>query len=331
MAEASDAPLTEDTAVAAILAMDDPTAGGEQPAPEAEAEEIIADGDEAEVEIDPDAEVEVDPEADPEPPTAVKVEAPQWWDAEAKAAFEAIPNTPAAREYAQKIQQYVVEAEAKREAITARAKDTERAAAAQLQTMKAVTERLEKAQPAAVEQFERDYGDINWSLMPAWAKANPAAATEFFAEFNARKAAVEEQVRVTAEAAKLATDTFAHEQSARLAEIAPTLAQSHESLVALGEYALKTGLPAEALNRATAEELNILNKARLWDAAQAKAKAAAGATTPRTSAPPPKTVKPVAAQVSGTHAQRTYAQAKDRVMKSRSDDDAVAAILAGGF
>jgi hypothetical protein len=334
------APLTEDAAIAAIEAFDKPQAvEGNLPPVTDDPETPAADPEAEEVEPDPDAEIEApeneegEEEPEDEGQQAVALEAPQWWDAEAKAAFNDIPNTPAARDYARKIQQYVAEAEAKRETVTQKVKadaaQAQQAANQQLETMKAVTARLEKATPGEIEQFQRDYGDIEWSKMPQWAQENPAAAASFFATYNARKANIESLIQAQAAATKAASDAFASEQSARLREIAPDLAQNHDTLVALGEYALNTGIGAEALNMASADELVILNKARLWDEAQAKAAAAAKA--PKNPTPPPKTVKPVGAQVQGTHAQRTYSGARDKVMKSRSDDDAVAAILAGGF
>ena len=259
-----------------------------------------------------------------------QVAAPHWWDAEAKSAFADIPNTPAARDYARKMQQYVAEAEAKREAVTQRMKADARG---HIDAVKGVMATLHGAAPGEIDQFHKDYGDIDWAQMPQWAQDNPAEAGSFFAQYNARRSRVEQLHHARAVAEHVANEAFAREQGARLHEIAPDLAQNPEHLRALGDYARNTGLPAEAMKQASADHLVILNKARLWDEAQARTKAAV--TNPKAQVSPQvtsgKTVKPVAAQLSGTHAQRTYAAAKDKALKSRNDDDAVAAILAGGF
>jgi hypothetical protein len=344
MAEAT-ALLNESSAIALIEALDKPQPAGEAAAsdpdaaaaaeidahgaPETEGSELDGEVDGAETEGNGEEGTE-DAEGDVEPAAAGPIEAPAWWDAEAKAAFADIPNTPAARDYARRIQQYVAEAETKREAITQRAKSTAETHTAELTKMKSLTARLDGAAPGEIENFHRDYGDIDWASMPKWAQENPAEATTFFAEYNARRARVESLVGAKAEAEKLAADAYAREQGARLQAIAPDMASSPEVFNLLGQYAQKTGIPAEAYKNASADELVILNKARLWDEAQAKAAAAAKAPKPGTS-PAPKSVKPVAAPTNGTHAQRTYAAARDKAMKSRSDDDAVAAILAGGF
>jgi hypothetical protein len=256
---------------------------------------------------------------------APQIVAPQWWDAEAKQAFNDIPNTPAARDYARKIQQYVAEAEAKREAVTQRLKAD---AKGHIDAVRGALSTLNAGQPGEVDQFHRDYGDIDWGKMPQWAQDNPAEAGSFFAQYHARRGRVEQLLQARAVAEHAAHHAFGREQSARLQQIAPDLAGNALHLRALGDYARGTGLHPQAMKHASADELVILNKARLWDEAQAKA---AAATKPKPPSGSGKTVRPVAAQVSGTHAQRTYAAAKDRAFKSRNDDDAVAAILAGGF
>jgi hypothetical protein len=254
------------------------------------------------------------------------INAPHWWDAEAKQAFNDIPNTPAARDYARKIQQYVAEAEAKREAVTQRMKAD---AKGHGDALRSALSSLNGEAPGEIDQFHKDYGDIDWAQMPQWAQDNPAEAASFFAEYHGRRGRVEQMLHAKAVAEHVANDAFGREQGARLHEIAPDLAQNPDHLRALGEYARNSGLPAEAMKQASADHLVILNKARLWDEAQARAAAATRTPKPQTGGQ--KTVRPVAAQVSGTHAQRTYASAKDRAFKSRNDDDAVAAILAGGF
>jgi hypothetical protein len=299
----AEGPLKDQDAVEAIQNLDETPDGGDD-TPVAEA---------------PDEEgAEGDDDAD--------IAAPQWWDAEAKSAFNDIPNSPAARDYARKVQQYVAEAEAKREAVTQRLKAESKGHS---EALRGALDALNGAAPGEIDQFHRDYHDIDWGQMPNWAQENPAEAASFFAQYHARRGRVEQLMQARAAAEQAAHHAFAREQGERLQRIAPELAGNVEHLKALGDYARGTGLHPEAMKQASADELVILNKARLWDDAQAKAAAAAKNADPRTGAP--KIVKPVAAQVSGTHAQRTYAAARDKAFKSRNDDDAVAAILAGGF
>ncbi len=301
----AEAPLKDQDAVEAIQSLPDPQDDEPDTPP---ADQPDEDGD------DPDDEGDDG-----------QVAAPPWWDAEAKQAFSDIPNTPAARDYARKIQQYTAEAEAKREAVTQRAKAQ---AKGHIDAVRGVLDTLKGAAPGEIDQFHRDYHDIDWGQMPSWARDNPAEAGQFFAQYNARRGRVEQLLQAKAAAEQAANHHFAREQGERLHQIAPDLAGNHDHLRALGDYARGTGLPAEAMKQASADELVILNKARLWDEAQAAAAAAVKNAKPQAGG---KTVKPVAAQASGTHAQRTYAAARDRAFKSRNDDDAVAAILAGGF
>jgi len=306
----AEAPLKDQDAVEAIQNLPD------EERPDDDAPAVPGEPDDEDDEADDDGEIA----------------APHWWDAEAKQAFNDIPNSPAARDYAQKIQQYVAEAEAKREAVTQRMKaeaaEAHKVARGHIEAARGALGVLHDATPGEVDHFHQDYHDIDWAQMPRWAQENPAEAGQFFAEYNARRGRVEQLLHAKAVAEHVANDAFSREQAQRLREIAPELAHNEDHLRALGDYARGTGLPAEAMKQASADELVILNKARLWDEAQARA--AAAAKNPKAGAPT-KTVRPVAAQPSGTHAQRSYAAARDRALKSRNDDDAVAAILAGGF
>jgi hypothetical protein len=309
----AEAPLNDQDAVAAIQTLPDQN----QPDPSEDDQDMPPD--------DPDTDDQDDGDQDDDE-DAPQIAAPPWWDAEAKTAFNDIPNTPAARDYARKIQQYVAEAEAKREAVTQRVKAD---AKSHIDAVRGALSTLNAGQPGEIDQFHRDYGDVDWAKMPQWAQQNPAEAASFFAQYHARRGRVEQLHHARAVAEHVAKQAFGREQSARLQQIAPELAGNADHLRALGDYARGTGLHPEAMKQASADELVILNKARLWDEAQAKA--AAATKRPKPASGGGKTVRPVAAQVSGTHAQRTYAAARDRAFKSRNDDDAVAAILAGGF
>ena len=75
---------------------------------------------------------------------------------------------------------------------------------------------------------------------------------------------------------------------------------------------------------ATADELLILNKARLWDESQAKARAAAQAAKTVPNKPPVKVVAPVAAASPVNSQQREIQRLENRLAQTKSIDDAVA-------
>jgi hypothetical protein len=333
MAEAdSTAPLSIDDAVALMIAEPDQEAEaadtpaeGEEAAPEAtdepaEAVEGEEQAEEAEDDADDDGETE-----------EVNANAPFWWDAEAKAHFNTIPRN--AKTWAMETQRIVAEQEAKREAVVQKAKsearDRAEAANREIEAVRGVLSRLDGAAPGEIAQFEQDYKDVDWNALPKWAEENPEAANQWLAQYNARRAKVERLIDARAEAEKLESESFARQQAERLREIAPDIA-TDPVLRALGDYLPKTGIPAEAMKNATAEELVILNKARLYDEMQSKA--AVAAKSPKVKASPPtKPVKPVAAPVTGTFKQRQALEAVDRVKKTGSMDDAVDAIMKLGL
>lgn len=326
----TDETLSIDAAAALVDAMDSPVSETEA-APVAEAPEedetqdteIAADTGEAEAEPAEAVESGEEEEAEALEP----VEAPQWWDAEHKAIFASL--TPA--------QQAAVKAnEDKREAVVQKVKteatEARKAALAEIEAVRVAVTKLDQVVPDKLAEFEAKYKDIDWNAIPQWAEQNPEAANAFLAKYNAERVAIEKLTTAQAEATKLAQQSFAREQAARLQEIAPDLVKNPENLKALGEYAVKNGVKSEDLNFADAEHLVILNKARLYDDMMAKA-----AATPQASATPPKQARPVRvppqgqAAPSSTSQQRETDALRNRFAQTKSVDDAAALISKLGF
>lgn len=335
MAEA----LSEQAAIDAIIAMDAPreaieASEQEKPAETPETEQAAPESLEGDTgplaEEQPEAIDEIEPEAEAE---QEPITAPQWWDAEAKAAFENIPNTPAAREYARQMQAMITESEAKREAVVQKAKaeaqEQRQAASKDAEAMRGLISKLDGVIPDQEAQFGAKYGQVDWDAFPAWARQNPNEAAVFMAEYQADKMRIDNMRQSRAEAERVASETFAREQSARLKDINPELAGDTKALQALVEYLPTTGIEAAALRNASAEELTILHKAYLYDQSQKQAAASVVPVKPKTA--PTKTVKPVSAPVTGTFKQRQAQEAMSRVKQSGSQDDAVAAIIALGL
>jgi hypothetical protein len=289
---------------------------------EAPAEEIAPEPAEAEAEAVEGA------EDDEEAVEAVEpVEAPQWYDADAKAAFTKLPPDMQAIVRAQEDKREAVVQKEKTAAIEAR-----KAAAAEVESVRQIAAKLDGIVPDKMAAFEAKYKDIDWNAFPDWARVNPAEANTFLAEYNAEKIALEKMMTAQAEATRVAQASFAREQAARLAEIAPDLIKTPENLKALGDYAVKNGVKSEDLMFAEADHLVILNKARLYD--DMMAKAAAKPITPpvaKTTAPAKIAPQGASGRSTGTSQQREVTQLRNRLAQTRDIDTAANLISKLGF
>lgn len=251
-------------------------------------------------------------EAEPVPP-------PQWWDAEAKAHFAEL--TPEA-------QRIVLEQENKREAITAKVKqeaaEAKKAADAQIQGFNALAERIMQALPLAEQAFQSRWEGWTPQAWQDYAAQDPQAAFQLKTQYDAEMAELQ-SVRAAEEQARIAAHHAHLQQLANdLRTKAPELMSSPESLRALEVYGVSHGLTQEVIMSATADELLILNKARLWDESQAKARAAAQAVKAVPNKPPVKVVAPVAAANPANSHQREIQRLENRLAQTKSLDDAVA-------
>ena len=131
-----------------------------------------------------------------------------------------------------------------------------------------------------------------------------------------------------AEAEALYQDHFVREQGYRLQEIAPEIAADANTLRAIGDYLPWTGIAAEALMHASAEEIVILNKARMYDEMMFKAQSRAVPS----SRPAPVRVPPQGAgRVQQTSQQREARALHNRFAESRDRDVAAELITKLGY
>ncbi len=252
------------------------------------------------------------------------IEVPRWWDKDAQAHFADLPPEAQAIVRAQ---------EDKREAVVqkekAYAQDARRAAMAEVDRVRAASERIGGILPDRLSRFQSEYGDIDWEQMPQWAADNPDDYHQWMAVYSAERLALENTLHAKAEADAVAQDAFAREQATRFAEIAPDLIGNPDSLRALGHYAQRTGIPAEAYRMASADELVILNKARLYD--DMMAKAAARSPSAQSKNTPARIAPQGGVRPAGTSQQRAVQETRNRLAQTRSIDDAASLISKLGY
>jgi hypothetical protein len=283
---------------------------GETSAPEdaAEGAENPEDGEEAEVEAEPE-----------------KLAAPLYWKPEAKAVFDAM--TP-------EQQAVVLAQEGPREQATAKAKaeaaEIRQRAEADLGKVKVLADGLAQALPEWQQAFASKWGTKAPDWVAVAREHGTDAATIAKMEYEADQQRLTEAQTKASEAQALAHEQFIRTEGARLAEIEPELADPEkgpERRTKVGEYLLKRGIPKDALRQISAAEMSIAYDAmryrELQAAAQAKPK-------PKPTAPPPRaTIRPSAGQPSSS-TERSASTLANRFAQTRSVDDAVALLAAKG-
>lgn len=311
-------PLSVDQAVASLMAPPEPE--HEEAAPvEAAAEpeqEIEAEPNPAETTSEAEEPGDGEEAAELTVAEAEPVKAPQWWDAEAAAEFAKL--TPEA-------QSVVFAQEAKREAITAKAKqeaaDVRREADHQVAQVQQIVAGLNDLVPKALETFKSRW-DVDWKATIAEHGAEQTLIWQ--AEMEAEKAQLQQLTAAKAEAERLSHQAFLQAEAEKLKG---TELEKPELRNEVGKYLVETGIEPEALTRISASELTIAHKAMLWDRAQAALKAKPPA--PKPVAPVKAAVRPAAASQSSSE-QRNATQIANRYAQTRSVDDAVALLLAKG-
>lgn len=251
---------------------------------------------------------------------AEPVDAPQWWDADAKGKFGDLPPD---------VQAIVRAQEDKREAITQKAKqeaaEARKQASQEAEGFRSLAERLSQTLPKAEQAFQSRWDGMTPQLWSELAQANPTEAFQLKLEYDTEMAELATVRATEQQATKIAQEAHFAEQRRILSEKAPELAKDPESLRELGNYIVQSGIPPEAISQATADELIIVNKARLWDLAQAKAEKTAAAPKPKPPTPAPqKSVAPTA-RVQQVPAKLRQSNAlNNRFNQTRSQADLVA-------
>lgn len=259
-------------------------------------------------------------EEDTEAVEAEPVDAPQWWDADAKGKFGDLPP---------EVQAIVRAQEDKREAITQKAKqeaaEARKAAAQEAEGFRSLAERLSQTLPKAEQAFKSRWDGMTPQLWSELAQADPQEAFRLKLEYDTEMAELASVRATEQQATQIAQQAHFAEQRRILSEKAPELAKDPETLRELGNYIVQSGIPPEAISQATADELIIVNKARLWDLAQSKA--AKTAAAPKPTAPtsaPQKSVAPTARVAQVPAKQRQTNALVNRFNQTKSQADLVA-------
>lgn len=320
----ADPTLTVDQAVAELTApveaADPPKKDEDQPA-EGQAEEIEAeptpaeDASEAEEPGDGEGE-DVETEAEAEP-----VDAPQWWDAEAKEKFATLSTD---------LQAIVKAQEDKREAVVSKVKaeasEERKAATADRESVAKVSNALSEWLPKAVADFNNFYGENGFDLKANIAAYGTDQALIMQSEYQERQETLHRVSQAKNEADQQARAAWQREQREALKEVCPELTDPREGKnreKELASYLLEQGATPQDLEAVPAWAIAIANKAHKYDKAQAEAKA-----KPKIPAKPiTPALKPTAASAQ-TSQSRTLAQLDARATKTGSVDDMVALMVA---
>jgi hypothetical protein len=181
--------------------------------------------------------------------------------------------------------------------------------------------------PVALNTFRHKWSDWTPTRQAEMARADPAGYVARKAEFEAEAAEMGRLNAVNQQAQQVAYQHFVQLESAKLATVAPALADARDGpgrRQALAAYLRREGVPVDQIPMLDANTIRLAHKALLWDEAQAKAATAARPSRPA-SAPPP--VRPAAAQAAPSRT-RSRDAAIQRLDQSGSVDDAVRALKA---
>lgn len=313
--------LTVDAAIASLL----PAEPVEQEAPAAPVE-AAQEPTEPEGETSAPEEAEAEPvepaegeEAEAEPEPVVAAEPPKYWSQDAKAKFAELPP---------ELQAVVLAQEGPREEAAAKAKAEAAAKVAEAQAevgkVTQLAEQLADFLPQAVETFKSRWGtDPDWV---AYAHEHGAEAmTIAKAQHEAELSQLSRLAAAKQEAETQAHQAFLKVEFAKLAEIAPDLAQDATKRQAVVSYLVQAGVPQDALPQISAVEMTIAHKAKLWDEAQAKLKAAPKPAPVPAAKPAP--VRPAASQAQSPQ-RSVLQQAQARFNLNPSRENAEALLLA---
>jgi hypothetical protein len=253
------------------------------------------------------------------------VDAPNWWDAEAKGRFADLPPD---------VQAIVRAQEDKREAITQKAKQEAAEARKGFEARAAEISALADKVGAIIPQAEAAFTDRWAGATPDFwlelSQTDPTTYVQLKAEFDADKLRLEVLRDANQETQKVSQEQHFKTQAARLAEIDPVLVSDPKRLQAVGEYIIKSGIPAEQIALASAEELSIVHKAMMWDQSQSKVREAV--TKPDAlKRVPSKSVSPTARVPVQPPQQREIQQKINRFNQTKSREDLHALIKSGVF
>lgn len=323
-------PLSFDRAVASLLPEEPQNEAPEAPAEAAvEADETEGADQASEDTEDQAAEPSEGEETEAEAEAVEPAEPPRYWSKDAKEAFGKLPPELQAVVLAQEGPREEAASKAKAEAAAIRQQ-----ADAELAKVSQLAEQLAGFLPQAVETFKSRWGDqepdweaaLDQLIQNVGVEQAPAELARLQTRYQKERAQLEQTASATTEAQAQAHAAFVRQEAAKLAEIAPDLAdpdKGAERRQAVGKFLMDRGVEPDAIRQISASEMSIAYDAMRWREAQAAMKAA---PKPKPAAVPKATVRPSASAPQSSPARL----AANRFAQTRSVDDAVALLLAKG-
>jgi hypothetical protein len=325
----SDGSLDLDGATAAIAALDqskppEDTQNEDIPAeaeaeadPDTEAAPADGEGEDADLEYEATADAE-DDESD-EQEAAEPIQPPHSWGKDDAEMFQSLPRD---------VQERIVQRENERDSAVSKklneAAETRKAAEEAASQFAQVAQQFDQLATHAQQRFADKWANIDWQQL---AQQNPSEYVRAKAEYEADAQTVQQTTQAQQAAEAKAHTEFLQRETARLAELAPDLADPEkggERKAELGKFLSEQGVDAEALKWASAQELSLAYDAMRWRKAQAEASKPKSVTTKQA----PKAVRPGAEAKTKPRAVKQREAAMKRLGQSGSVDDAVAALLA---
>src|SRR5882672_10354271 len=285
--------------------------------------EIAADeGEDAETAEESEGEEGEGEEGEPEEPSAEGSDAPEFWSAEDKAAWNAVPPElrPVLKKYEQQRVEFVNEKA--REAATIRARAVE-----EVQRANAVVDQAaqwwQQAGPALQQAFADKWSQVNWTALaeknPAeWARLNQIRMDEaaVLAEANRRG---QQDVQAATARAEQAFQHAKHVEHGKLAQKLPDYfgapETSQKTYDELSKFLLAKGIPANRINQIhEAPIIEMALNAMRFEQAQKRASTVTTANT--TARATPTRVVPGPASRAGNRTSDAARQVGERFRKN---------------
>ena len=260
---------------------------------------------------------------DGDPAEAPAIAPPRSWDAEARAAFAALPREAQERIAARENERDRAVSRAQQEASDARRKaETEASNLGRYQA------ELDQLLPRAERVFADRWRGVDWV---AWAQADPAAAQVGRLQYEAEQGELARLNAVHQLNRTHARGRYMSAEAEKLSELAPDLADPREGpsrKAAVARFLIDNGAEPQALADLGAAAISIAYDAMRYRAAETALKTRppqagqASARVPARAAIRPAASEPASAQTRGTQA------AANRFAQSGSVDDAIALLNA---
>lgn len=291
-----------------------PVKAGETDSP---AEPTAEDTTGAETQTDGEAETEQAPDAEAEQAEQQPaLEPPKFWDADAKSRFGKLPRED---------QEYILKKEDERNAATAKAlqQSTERSKAAEAEVSKlsALTAGLDKLLPQAQEAFKGRWENVDWDKVVDTYGAEQAL--KYRNQMENERAQLQQLEAAKQQTQAIQFQRFVAEESAKLAEVAPDLADPKQGPArkeALGKFLTGLGVPADRIPWMTAVEAALAYDAMQWRNGKQTAEKLVAAK------PQPAPAKKAPAKPVGTNAPASPQHARIQALSRKSElsiDEAV--------